>query len=151
MYLLEKYLSFPVTNRGRRAVNLQFSWNRNPPLSANNSAIAACARSLVWGCGEGQHTAAGDFWHGCSSGAVEYSQVPHVGSPRGFQVLHSLENISRSTSAGVWGRAFHIAHLLGEAAKTMPRAGGKEDLLWGLLQTTLLDQRNCRTGLRGLD
>lgn len=52
MYLLEKYLSFPVTNRGRRAVNLQFSWNRNPPLSANNSAIAACAREFglgLWG------------------------------------------------------------------------------------------------------
>lgn len=56
---------------------------------------------------------------------------------------------SSPTSAGVWGRALHIAHLLRVAAKTRARAGGKENLLWGLLPTPLLDQRDCTAGLRG--
>lgn len=52
----------------------------------------------VW-CGEGQNRAAGDLWHGWSSGAVKHGQVPPGGFPRGFQVLHSLENISHPSAA----------------------------------------------------
>lgn len=52
MYLLEKYVSFPVTNRGRRAVKLRLAWNTDPSLLVNNGITAACARELgvgVWG------------------------------------------------------------------------------------------------------
>ena len=43
----------------------------------------------------------------------------------------------------------HRAHPLSEAAKIGPRDGGKENLLWGLVPATLLDQRHCTTGVRG--
>lgn len=36
---------FPC-DRGRRAVNLQLSWNRNPSLSVNNGITTACAREF---------------------------------------------------------------------------------------------------------
>lgn len=98
MHLLEQYLSFPVPSRGRRAVNLQLSWNRNPSLSVNNEITPACAREFGVGVWEGQHTAVGDFWHGWGSGAVKHRQVPRVGFPRGFQGLHALENISHPSA-----------------------------------------------------
>lgn len=119
---------FPC-DRGRRAVTLQPSWNRNPSLSVNNGITTACAREFDVGVWREAARGCGDFWHGWISGAVKHRQVPPVGFPRGFQVLHSLQNISHPSAAPhllVFG-AGHCTPLIcwGKQLKQRPGLGEK--------------------------